>query len=49
MLNIHICLDHGSGIVGILARAGWYVCVCVFIWGGSGDLGVRGGDGIMGK
>ena len=39
MLNRHICLDHGSGIVGILATAGW--CVCLgwqwrLGWGGGG-------------
>ena len=32
-------------MVGTLATAGWYVCVCVFIWGGSGDFGAGGGGG----
>ena len=29
-------LDHGSGVVSILARAGWCVCVC---WGREWGLG----------
>ena len=33
---------HGSGIVSILARAGWCVCVCVVGGVGTGRDGIKG-------